>query len=710
MSSGEIDFHDLEERYAVKDTLDVSKFVCVDGLPAVPDSKIDKLLKILLKVFSKVAAVPGGEKAVIMPQDENKKTMGFAFVRFGSEDDANAVIKAFNHKKLDPKHTMLLDSFPAIEKYLNTEKSEYKEPEVPPFKPLPHIRSWLTDEHGRDQAALHINQEVTVQWFRKGAQPQEAMPPTKNFTSMFVRWSPFGSYLLSINPKGVVLHAGPKFEAVATFPHKDVKLIDFSTDERFLVTCSPVPITPGGPFSIANEGHHIVVWSIETRSVLRSFPVPQTCAPNAPPPWPAFKWSSDSEYLAWVPAKDELAIYASSTMGLVGKKSVHIDGLQNFEFSPAKTDGKQLIAFWTPELTNQAARVALLDAETKEIVHNRALFNVVHVSFFWQNNGEFLCSLIDRLKKNKKAVFSSLEIYRFQNKSIPIEVFDFPEKVFDFSWEPFSSRFIVLKSVNPVPAPTGPRIDPPSQSARYSLGFYVLENQKKVGATWKETNEFRNQPLTRISWSPRGRFLATISMASSGTMQIVFMDADYEVQVPPATNSALPAAQDLPINVYPLANREHAGAVDYSWDPSGRYLLTYSSARDGSLGTKSYTLWDHVGRQLRQEKIGGLMAFLWRPRPKSELTRDQRRAAAKKAKELGEEFDMQDAVMAASETDDLRKFIEATTTSWSLFRKDVRNRLAERGLVPEEDMFQVKDGEVFVRRDVVVEETIEEVQ
>lgn len=706
MSSAEIDFRDLEERFAVDDTLNTDEYVCVDGLPIVPAAKVDKLVKVLLKVFGKVAPVADGEHGFDMPLDDAQKSMGFAFVKFGSAEDAANVAKQFNHKKLDAKHVLAVDALPTVKKYLDTPPSEYSEPAVPQFQPMPHLRSWLTDELGRDQAAIHFNQEVAVQWFRKGAQPQEAMQPTKNFTSEFVRWSPRGSYLLATSPKGVTLHAGPRFAPVATFPHKDVKLVDFSPDERFLVTCAPTGIRAGGPFSPANEGHHIVVWSIETRNVLRSFPL---LASGGPPVWPAFKWSSDSEFLARVGVKDELAIYASKTMGLVGQKSLRVEGLQSFEFAPASVDGKQLLAFWTPELPNQAARVALVDAETKEIVHNRALFNVVHVQFYWQNDGAFFCSKLDRLKKNKKAVTSSLEIYQFAGKTIPIEVLDFPEKVADFAWEPHSDRFVALKCLDAAPAPGMPRSDQPPSARRYALGFFVPERKKKMGGTWKETNEFLNRPFTRISWSPRGRFLATVSMASSGAMQIEFWDADYEAVVPAATNCALPAAEELPINVYPLASREHQGAIDYAWDPSGRYLLTYSSARDGSLGQKSYTLWDHVGRQLRNERVNGLMAFLWRPRPPSPLTREQRRTAARSAKELGEKFDMQDAVMVANESVDLQRFMEATVTSWSLFRKDARQRLAEHGLSPEEDLVEVKNGVVYVRRDVVIEETIEPV-
>ena len=708
VSVNDIDFRDLEERYAVDESLNTDEYVICDGLPIVPASKISKLVKVIAKVFSSVAAIDDVENTFEMPMDPvTSKTLGFAFIRFRNATDAQNAIKAFNRKKLDSKHVMQLDKLSTVKKYLDTKETEYKEPALPEFKPLPHLKSWLTDELGRDQAAVHYEQEVTVQWIRKGSAPQPALAPVTNFTSGFVRWSPQGSYLLSTSPRGVLLHAGPDFAVVARFPHKDVKLVDFSPDERFLVTCAPAEIRAGGPFTEQNEGHNIVIWSTETTNVLRSFPFPPTKPVNGPPQWPAFKWSADSSYFARVFSKDELCIYSSKDMSLVGKKSMQTPGIGNFEFAPVTVGGKQLLVFWTPEFNNQTARVCIVDASTKEIVHNRSLFNVESVKFFWQSEGKYLCSLIGRLTKNKKAMISSLEIYRLEEKNFPIEVLDFTDRIFDFAWEPRSDRFVVNFYTLPVPSPEARNGAELSLSSRkYALSFYALERVKKLQGTWKETNRFVDRPASRLVWSPRGRFLATVSMSNVG-LQVEFWDVDYEAAVTPAANSALPAAEDLPINVFLLASREHSSAREFSWDPSGRYFLTYSSTRDGTQGTKSYILWDHVGRQLRQEKFNGLMAFLWRPRPPSPLTKEQRRAASKKVKQLVEQFDMQDAAMAANDSDDLLRFIEATMESWRLYRKDAKQKLRECGIVPEEERYEVRDGTVYVRRDVVVEETEE---
>jgi translation initiation factor 3 subunit B len=90
-------------------------------------------------------------------------------------------------------------------------------------------------------------------------------------------------------------------------------------------------------------------------------------------------------------------------MGLYGKKSMKIEGVVDFEWCPlgdkdiedAERDAKALIdgvstrparkarenmlAYWTPEVANQPARVTLISFPTRTILRQKNLFSVTEV-------------------------------------------------------------------------------------------------------------------------------------------------------------------------------------------------------------------------------------------------------------------------------------------------------------------------------------------
>src|SRR5437588_181488 len=77
----------------------------------------------------------------------------------------------------------------------------------------------------------------------------------QNWTETYVQWSPLGTYLATFHRQGIVLWGGPSWNKIIRFVHPGVKLIDFSLNERYLVTWSNEPITlsPGTPFGPDDE-------------------------------------------------------------------------------------------------------------------------------------------------------------------------------------------------------------------------------------------------------------------------------------------------------------------------------------------------------------------------------------------------------------------------------------------------------------------------
>lgn len=81
-------------------------------------------------------------------------------------------------------------------------------------------------------------------------------PPAESF----VQWSPQGNYIATMHRKGVALWGGPGYARLQRYSHDDVKLIEFSPAERYLMTYSQ--IRPNSP----HEKLQLLLNVFETRS------------------------------------------------------------------------------------------------------------------------------------------------------------------------------------------------------------------------------------------------------------------------------------------------------------------------------------------------------------------------------------------------------------------------------------------------------------
>ncbi len=233
---------------------------------------------------------------------------------------------------------------------------------------------------------------------------------------LYTGWSPQGTYFTTLHRIGAALWAGKSFQndPVHRFEHAGIRLIDFSPCEQYVVTFSPEPIVPAPifdenaafdprKFGPEDEGHKIAVWEIKTGFLLRTFPgEPQAPAPkatdkddpNAPPPrklaWPLLRWSPDDKYVARCNLGVSIQVYELPGMGLLDGKSIKIDGVCDFAWSPdrelgaitkdAKDQKENMFAFWTPEEGNQPARASLMAIPSRQILRSKNLFNVKDVS------------------------------------------------------------------------------------------------------------------------------------------------------------------------------------------------------------------------------------------------------------------------------------------------------------------------------------------
>ncbi|CAA0826990.1 Eukaryotic translation initiation factor 3 subunit B, partial [Striga hermonthica] len=89
-----------------------------------------------------------------------------------------------------------------------------------------------------------------------------------NWTDSFVQWSPLGTYLATVHRQGAAIWGGATtFNRLMRYAHPQVKLIDFSPGERFLVTYSSHE--PSNP----RDTHRVMItiFDVRTGKVMRDF-------------------------------------------------------------------------------------------------------------------------------------------------------------------------------------------------------------------------------------------------------------------------------------------------------------------------------------------------------------------------------------------------------------------------------------------------------
>ncbi|KAI5810180.1 eukaryotic translation initiation factor eIF2A-domain-containing protein [Peziza echinospora] len=722
----EIDFSDLREQYEVQLEEGLDAFVVVDGLPIVNEAAKTKLIKFLVKRLSTVGRTKAD--AIFMPMNEaTGKSEGYAFVEYETPEQAIAATKKLNGLALDVNHTLLINKLTDIERFGREGRIDetYHAPHVEPFVEQEHLRSWLGDPQARDQMVLYRGDTVGVFWNKKKDAP-EVVVDRNLWTESFVQWSPLGTFLTSMHQQGVQLWGGPSWQRIMRFNHPFVNLVDFSPDEKYLVTWSNKPITvvEGNPnLGPEEEGKQFLIWDVKTGTLIRSFASIDTAAPppeeekgdKAAPArkkiqWPVFKWASDSKYVARVRPGQSVDVYELPGMNLLDKKPIKIDGVVDFEWSPAvptaeggKKAQEHIFCYWTPEMDNQTARVGLMSVPSKEIIRTRNLFNVTDCRLHWQNEGKYLCVKVDRhAKTNKKTTFTNLEFFRVAEKNIPVEVVEIKEMVINFAWEPLGDRFVLITAGEVV---QGAAV----QTPKTAVSFYCPEKTKTGVGKFRLIRTIDKRNSNAIYWSPKGRFVVVATVHSSQGSDLEFYDFDFE-------GEKKETEKDLSANLQLVSTVQHYGVTDVDWDPTGRYVATSVSMWKHMM-ENGYHLWDFKGVQLREELIERFKQFLWRPRPPTLLSKEEQKNIRKKLREYSKIFDEEDLYEAESANKEVIDKRKRQLDEWLAWREKVEKQLREErkelGLSedPRAEELAAQEGDTVIEeiREEVISEHEEEV-
>ncbi|KAJ2724178.1 Translation initiation factor 3 subunit b [Coemansia sp. Benny D115] len=725
-TESDIDYSDLEAQFVIPEQEEtLENVVVVDNIPIVDEAKEEKLVQVLKKLFKKCGTVKAN--GIHMPKDSSSgksKTKGYAFVEFETPQEAQQAIQNLNGFKLDKTHVLQVNTFMDVERYTEID-DQYQVPPEEPFEEREHLRSWLTDEYGRDQFAMFAGKDLGIFW-NESSQAAEKIISRANWTEKYVQWSPQGSFLCTTHPQGLVLWGGPSWKKLTRFIHLNIKHSNFSPSERYLVTYSSDPINveavrqllgPANehqnPYTADDEGHTVCIWDTHTGSLLRSFaPIKTEDGRVSREIGPYFKWAPSEKYFARMTPKAGLSIYEAPSMALLDAKSIKIPGIQDFAWSPrliadarTGTTRPEMLAYWTPEEGNLPARVTLLSVPDKATVRTKNLFSVSSATLHWHPEGHMLCVCVQRYTKSKKSRFTNLEVFRAYEKDVPVDVIELKDCAVAFDWEPVAdrSRFAIIHTDDPTPPATNAS-GIASTAVNTSVSFYAFERKgklvKKEGFQLLKT--FDRKKVTMLKWSPHGRHITMATLRTVTSFEIDFVDTEFDLAAASKSGSAGDA-----ISI--MATGEHYGVTDLDWDPTGRYVVTSASSWRHSM-EHGYLLWDFKGEQLLKQVVEDFKQLLWRPRPRSLLTEEMKREVRKDLATYSKEFDEMDERRLHAADAELMSQRRRLVSEWNTWREQVEAALAEETDEALENGYKlpvVADSQEFVI-DEIVEEIIDE--
>ena len=693
-------YAEIEQQFAPDTQQGFENVLVVDNLPTVDEAKRARLLDRLRQVIAKAGA-PIEEDRINMPW-ENGSNKGFVFLTYPTPQEAEHALRALDGVNFGSKNQLHVNRFGDIEKFANMPIGEGELPtgwREKPYVEKDHLRSWLGDAAGRDQYLTFRDQDVNLWWnSRNGTADPVKDSDGKNiknpkWAELYLQWSPNGTYLASLHRVGVALWSGPKLDGpigvnVLRFTHPGVRMVQFSPCENYLVTWSDEPLVVENhpapavreTFGPEDEGAQFVIWDVKYARPLRSFradaPPSDPDAPRPQQAWPVFRFSPDDQYVARCQIGNAIQVYELPGMGLLDKKSIKIEGVQDFDWCPmsekdwaARKEGKGkecMLVYWTPEAQNQPARVNLMAIPSRKILRSKNLFNVTDCKFYWQNQGDYLCVKVDRharKAKSKKATFCNLELFRLREKDYPVEVIEHKDYVPSFAWEPNGNRFAIVSTNDPN---FGQNV--PGAVVKYTVSFYQPDPKK---GDFTPIKHLEGKVANTLMWSPRGRHIVLATMGSPTKFDIEFWDLDFTLDDSAAKReSAEPGA-----NVQLLATGEHYGITDMAWDPSGRYLASSASSWR-STPEPGYNLWSFSGQLLNHSAQDKFKQFLWRPRPKTLLSREQQKKIRRELKEYSRQFDEDDAAEENRGSAEKLAQRQREIAEWDAWRQRNNARLA----------------------------------
>jgi translation initiation factor 3 subunit B len=357
-------------------------------------------------------------------------------------------------------------------------------------------------------------------------------------------------------------------------------------------------------------------------------------------------------------------VYELPNMNLLDNRSIKLDSVRDFFWSP----NSNLLSYWAPEADNSPARVSLLEIPSRKEVRQKNLFNVSNCNLHWQAEGKYLGVKAARHSKSKKTHYTNFEIFRCNDRLVPVEMLSMQDRVVAFAWEPNGDRFAIVHG---------------ESNVVFTVTLYTMcggKGRNELTELWSLPGKKTN----RLYWSPKGNYVVMAGLGDGLNGVLEFWDMN---------------------NKQCMMEQEHFKCTNVEWDPSGRTVCTsvcqpIESAYYKFQMDNGYNIYSFQGNLLVKDSREKLYQFLWRPRPPCFLDAEAQREVVRNLRKYERRFQEGDrAVMRAeaaakeaektAELTDFRAMLQARTAH---YRSSIRPQVVEmRGYDSEDDELYVVD-------------------
>lgn len=391
------------------------------------------------------------EDGIHIPLDESNMTTGVAMVEFATAAQAEAAVTALKDGyRFDARHFLTVSPYRLHELVGVPDEPPAVDGDVGEFEELEDELHHLKDKLFREQflvqeevmpsreVAADDTHRLTVQWASSDGSFEDEVVP-EFFSKDQALWSPRGRFLAIIQRdardivRGVKVWSGPNLQSGdRKFLHPDVRHVQFSPDERYLLTWSGRAGNSVAPASSvvsssslassflasgsaasaadaaaggggggdgfdeagADAGNaDLIVWDVVTGHKMRT--LPQVLSEHD---LPETVWTADSRFLARL-APDSVEVFeAPSAVRFVHRVRFRAQGVEQLSACPAK---RNLLAWFAPERGATPANVTLVSLPSRETVRTRNLYSVDRAHMLWQDQGDYLAVRVDQTKLSK---------------------------------------------------------------------------------------------------------------------------------------------------------------------------------------------------------------------------------------------------------------------------------------------------------------------
>merc|ERR1719229_526345 len=542
------------------------------------------------------------------------ETYGCVIATFEDKAAAEAAWVQLNDIQLDKSHRLKVVRMDDFDGIINR-SDEFQQQRTLSSFDRGDFREWLGDKKCREQILLRYQAETEIYWHDTMAgQPvlcyggEREKRDKKVWCDWRVQWSPQGSYIATFHQQGIALWAGPQFEKKVRFPHADVKEIQFSPNEEYILLWN-------GAMPQQGDDNAVRIFHVLTGQCVRKCRTPPV-SPSGED-FPHFLWSPDAKYIAEC-NDSRILVRDTETWEVIpdenGKRTaIKFEALKTFQWSPKDN----VIAALTLEKDNNPARLVLVEIPSRRELTSRSRTQC-EAEVCWQSEGDFLCLQVTKLSKTKKRIATNLEIFRMRERSIPVDIVTIEDVVKGFFWESRGNRFAVITA------------DDQGHKPKLLIFKCGREKTEQLVSFDLPSNSFN-----RVIWTHEGQYFIVASVAaatgvsSSGDLLFAGLTSDNKLEI--------------------LHKDEHYMLTNVDWDPSSRYVITaVTQPMQSDLGgykysmEAGYAIWTFQGRKLHQQQKEKLWAVAWRPHPPSLLPKQKQKQVRDNIKQYTKRYDVLD--------------------------------------------------------------------